>query len=183
VKNLHPSLQPESDKPALNVQGSSKKASSTPTSDIDSFCKLMQRRFEQTQIDEVRMAYKMAEDAHTGQSRLSGEPYIFHPLAVAQIVFGLNMDHRCVMAALLHDVVEDTSVSIEKITEHFGDDVATLVDGLSKLTHLKFKSRAEAQAANFQKMLLAMIDDIRVILIKLADRMHNKTPAHCTRNT
>lgn len=141
--------------------------------DIEDLCKLMQRRFDEAQINEVRAAYSLAEHAHSGQSRVSGEPYISHPLAVARIVFELNMDNRSVMAALLHDVVEDTTVSVEQITEQFGEDVALLVDGLSKLTNLKFKSRAEAQAANFQKMLLAMVDDIRVILIKLADRIHN----------
>ncbi len=141
--------------------------------DIEDLRKLMRRRFDESQINEVSASYEVAERAHTGQSRVSGEPYISHPLAVARIVFELNMDHRCVMAALLHDVVEDTSVSVEQITDQFGEDVALLVDGLSKLTHLKFKSRAEAQAANFQKMLLAMVDDIRVVLIKLADRIHN----------
>jgi len=140
---------------------------------VDGLCKLLQRRFDENQIVEVRAAFDLAEQAHTGQSRVSGEPYISHPLAVARIVFELNMDHRSIMAALLHDVVEDTSVSVEQIETDFGEDVALLVDGMSKLTHLKFKSRAEAQAANFQKMLLAMVDDIRVVLIKLADRIHN----------
>ena len=170
MKNPHPSPLREFDTPALNAAVS---PASSEHPSIDGLCKYLQRRFDESQIDEVRAAFELAEQAHTGQSRVSGEPYISHPLAVARIVFELNMDHRCVMAALLHDVVEDTSVSIEQIIEQFGEDVALLVDGLSKLTHLKFKSRAEAQAANFQKMLLAMVDDIRVILIKLADRIHN----------
>jgi len=160
------------DAPSLNVPVPSL-TRSKQSFGIEDLCKYMQRRFDESQISEVKAAFELAEQAHTGQSRVSGEPYISHPLAVARIVFELNMDHRCVMAALLHDVVEDTSVSIEQITGQFGQDVALLVDGLSKLTHLKFKSRAEAQAANFQKMLLAMVDDIRVILIKLADRIHN----------
>ena len=140
---------------------------------IDDLCKLMRRRYDESQVDEVYEAYKVADEGHVGQARVSGEPYILHPIAVAKIVFEMNMDHRSVMAALLHDVVEDTSISLEQIETRFGEDVAAIVDGLSKLTHLKFKSKAEAQAANFQKMLLAMVDDIRVILIKLADRIHN----------
>lgn len=141
--------------------------------EIEDLCKLMRRRYDEQQVEEVNTAYKVAEQAHIGQARVSGEPYISHPLAVARIVFEMNMDHRSVMAALLHDVVEDTSISLDQIKSQFGEDVAVIVDGLSKLTHLKFKSKAEAQAANFQKMLLAMVDDIRVILIKLADRIHN----------
>ena len=142
-------------------------------SEIEDLCKLMQRRYDEQQIKEVYSAYQVAEKGHIGQARVSGEPYILHPIAVAKIVFEMNMDHRSVMAALLHDVVEDTSISLDQIKDQFGEDVAVIVDGLSKLTHLKFKSKAEAQAANFQKMLLAMVDDIRVILIKLADRIHN----------
>ncbi len=140
---------------------------------IDDLRKLMRRRYDESQVDEVYEAYKVADEGHVGQARVSGEPYILHPIAVAKIVFEMNMDHRSVMAALLHDVVEDTSISLQQIESRFGEDVAAIVDGLSKLTHLKFKSKAEAQAANFQKMLLAMVDDIRVILIKLADRIHN----------
>ncbi len=142
-------------------------------SEIDELCKLMRRRYDDQQIAEIYSAYQVAAEGHTGQSRASGEAYIFHPIAVAKIVFEMNMDYRSVMAALLHDVVEDTTISLQQIESRFGDDVAVIVDGLSKLTHLKFKSKAEAQAANFQKMLLAMVDDIRVILIKLADRIHN----------
>ena len=188
MKNLHPSSQAAFDKSATNVAvlltrsgkesgdqsvAATDSVTSTQFPEIEDLRKLMRRRFDEHQISEVSDAYIVAEQAHTGQSRVSGEPYISHPLAVAKIVFELNMDHRCVMAALLHDVVEDTSVSVEQITDQFGEDVSLLVDGLSKLTHLKFKSRVEAQAANFQKMLLAMVDDIRVILIKLADRIHN----------
>ncbi len=180
MKNQHPLPLRAFDTPSLNVAVPSLTRSSNIPAEqtarqlsIEDLCKLMQRRFDESQINEVRAAFEMAEQAHEGQSRLSGEPYISHPLAVAKIVFELNMDHRSVMAALLHDVVEDTSASVEQITEQFGEDVSLLVDGLSKLTHLKFKSRAEAQAANFQKMLLAMVDDIRVILIKLSDRIHN----------
>ena len=172
MKSQHPLPLRAFDTPSLNVPVPSL-TRSKKVFGIEDLCNYMQRRFDESQIKEVNAAFELAEQAHTGQSRVSGEPYISHPLAVARIVFELNMDHRCVMAALLHDVVEDTSVSIDQIGEQFGQDVALLVDGLSKLTHLKFKSRAEAQAANFQKMLLAMVDDIRVILIKLADRIHN----------
>lgn len=124
-------------------------------------------------IQMVERAYYCAEQAHEGQFRRSGEPYIIHPLAVAKILAGLHMDHQTLMAALLHDVIEDTEVTKDELAEAFGDAVAELVDGVSKLTQIEFKSKAEAQARNFQKMTLAMSKDIRVILVKLADRLHN----------
>ena len=101
------------------------------------------------------------------------DPYISHPLAVAGIVAQWQLDSQAVMAALLHDVMEDTAVGKEELGQRFGKPVAELVDGLSKLTQIEFESKAEAQAQNFQKMLMAMADDIRVILVKLADRLHN----------
>src|SRR6267378_3686274 len=107
------------------------------------------------------------------QFRLSGHPYISHPLAVAEIVADWQLDTQAVMAALLHDVMEDTAISKQQITERFGKPVAELVDGLSKLDKIEFQSQADAQAENFRKMLLAMARDVRVILIKLADRLHN----------
>ncbi len=128
---------------------------------------------EPDQVREVYRAYLFAAEAHEGQKRLSGEPYVYHPIAVARILARMHMDHECLMAALLHDVIEDTGVSKEKLSGEFGEEVAELVDGVSKLTHLRFRTRAEAQAENFRKMLLAMTRDIRVILIKLADRLHN----------
>jgi len=124
-------------------------------------------------VQMISRAYDCAKDAHEGQFRRSGEPYIIHPLAVAKILAGLHMDHETLMAALLHDVIEDTNVSKEELAAQFGDAVADLVDGVSKLTQIEFKSKAEAQAHNFQKMTLAMAKDIRVILVKLADRLHN----------
>ena len=124
-------------------------------------------------IEKVMRAYEFAKEAHEGQFRRSGEPYIIHPVAVAKILAGLHMDHETLMAALLHDVIEDTAATKEQLTEHFGSAVAELVDGVSKLTQIEFKSKAEAQAHNFQKMTLAMAKDIRVILVKLADRLHN----------
>ncbi len=121
----------------------------------------------------VRRAYYYAEQAHDGQLRISGEPYVTHPLAVADILREMHMDHQSVAAAMLHDVIEDTGLTQEAIAGQFGQTVAELVDGVSKLNQIEFSSRAEAQAENFQKMALAMAKDIRVILVKLADRMHN----------
>lgn len=125
------------------------------------------------QVELIALAYSMAEKAHTGQLRSSGDQYITHPVAVAQILADMHMDHQSIIAAILHDVIEDTSVSKEEIAATFGEKVAELVDGVSKLAQLKFESRAEAQAENLRKMMLAMARDIRVILIKLADRLHN----------
>lgn len=124
-------------------------------------------------IARIKRAYFYAEQAHEGQMRRSGERYITHPLAVANILSEMHMDHQSLMAAMLHDVLEDTAVSKEAVIEQFGLGVAELVDGVSKLTHLEFESKLEEQAENFQKMVLAMSKDIRVILVKLADRLHN----------
>ena len=128
---------------------------------------------DQEQIDQVSKAYKFSANAHSGQLRKSGEPFIEHPLAVSKILADMRMDHETLIAAMLHDVIEDTSVAKAQIKRNFGSGVAQIVDGLSKLTQIEFDSYAEAQAKNFQKMLMAMASDIRVILVKLADRMHN----------
>lgn len=125
------------------------------------------------EIQQVRRAYYFAEQAHDGQRRRSGEHYVTHPLAVATILANMHMDHQSLMAAMLHDVIEDTPVTKEAIAGQFGDTVADLVDGVSKLTQIHFEDKALAQAENFQKMALAMAKDIRVILVKLADRLHN----------
>ena len=125
------------------------------------------------QVQLVRRAYFYAEQAHTGQRRRSGEPYIIHPLAVASILADMRLDHQSLMAAMLHDVIEDTGIPKIALAEQFGDVVTELVDGVSKLTHIKFESKEEQQAENFQKMVLAMAKDIRVMLVKLADRLHN----------
>ena len=125
------------------------------------------------QINLVKRAYFYAEQAHDGQKRRSGEAYITHPLAVADIHAHMHMDHQSLMAAMLHDVIEDTGISKKAISRQFGDSVADLVDGVSKLTQIEFESHAEKQAENFQKMALAMANDLRVILVKLADRLHN----------
>ncbi len=124
-------------------------------------------------ISRIEEAYQFSDTAHHGQFRKSGHPYISHPVAVADIVADWQLDAQAVMAALLHDVMEDTEVSKQEITERFGKPVADLVDGLSKLDRIEFQSQADAQAENFRKMLLAMARDVRVILIKLADRLHN----------
>jgi len=128
---------------------------------------------DHNRINQVRRAYYYAEQAHEGQMRKSGDRYITHPLAVAGILAKLRLDHQSLMAAMLHDVIEDTGIPKDALAEQFGDDVAELVDGVSKLTQIEFRTRAEAQAENFQKMTLAMARDIRVILVKLADRLHN----------
>ncbi len=125
------------------------------------------------QIAEVTQAYQVAARAHEGQVRHTGEPYISHPLAVAAILAGMHMDEQCIIAALLHDVIEDTYLDKAAIAAQFGEKVADLVDGVSKLTQIHFESREQAQAENFRKMMLAMAQDMRVILIKLADRLHN----------
>ena len=125
------------------------------------------------QVDLVRRAYFYAEQAHDGQFRRSGEHYVSHPLAVAEILRAMHMDHQSLVAAMLHDVIEDTGITKNDIEGQFGETVANLVDGVSKLNKIEFSTRAEAQAENFQKMALAMAKDIRVILVKMADRMHN----------
>ena len=125
------------------------------------------------QVNAVRRAYYYAEQAHDGQLRSSGEHYVSHPLAVATILANMHMDHQSLMAAMLHDVIEDTGIPKEAIAAQFGENVAELVDGVTKLTQMKLGSKAEAQAENFRKMAMAMARDIRVILVKLADRLHN----------
>ncbi|MCR8845991.1 bifunctional (p)ppGpp synthetase/guanosine-3',5'-bis(diphosphate) 3'-pyrophosphohydrolase [Paenibacillus sp. SC116] len=124
-------------------------------------------------LKRIREAYEFADRAHYGQVRKSGEPYILHPIAVAEIVVGMQMDPTSVVAALLHDVVEDTSVSLDEIREQFGETCAMLVDGLTKLERIQFRSKEEQQNENYRKMFVAMANDIRVIVIKLADRLHN----------
>jgi len=140
---------------------------------IDALSEHLTEYLDLKQIRQVRRAYFYAEQAHDGQRRKSGEPYVTHPLAVAGVLSEMHMDHQSLMAAMLHDVIEDTEISYEGIESQFGKPVADIVDGVSKLTHLEFETKAEAQAENFQKMVLAMAEDIRVILVKLADRLHN----------
>src|SRR6187399_674318 len=125
------------------------------------------------QVERVRSAAEFGAEAHEGQKRLSGKPYIAHPLAAAQILADLHLDPDTIIAAILHDVIEDTPISKEELSEKFGAPVAEIVDGVTKLDQIQFKSRAEAQAESFRKMVLAMVRDLRVILVKLADRTHN----------
>ncbi|HXV63117.1 MAG TPA: bifunctional (p)ppGpp synthetase/guanosine-3',5'-bis(diphosphate) 3'-pyrophosphohydrolase [Vicinamibacteria bacterium] len=124
-------------------------------------------------LELLRRAYVFSAREHRGQLRKSGEPYLVHPLEVANILAGMQLDIVCVVGGLLHDVVEDTLTTIEAVEELFGAEVAHIIDGLTKISKLKFSSAEEHQAENFRKMLLAMVDDIRIILIKLADRLHN----------
>jgi len=123
--------------------------------------------------ERLKTAYRFSDEAHLGQFRQSGEPYVSHPLAVAEICTQWRLDSEALMAALLHDTVEDTKATAQEIAEKFGPEVAALVEGLSKLDAVEFRNREEAQAENFRKMLLAMARDVRVILIKIADRLHN----------
>lgn len=136
-------------------------------------CSLLEDYLDPHNVQKVYRAYRFGADAHQGQRRLSGEPYITHPLAVARTLGEMGLDADSLCAALLHDVIEDTPTAKAEIAEAFGSEVAQLVDGVSKLTQINFRSKAEAQAENFRKMILAMSKDIRVILIKLADRLHN----------
>src|SRR6056297_2330625 len=140
---------------------------------IDALDGTLKSYLEPEQTRQIRRAYYFAEQAHIGQIRRSGEPYVTHPLAVARILADMHMDHQSLMAAMLHDVIEDTGINKAAIGRQFGAPVAELVDGVSKLTQMEFDSLEEKQAENFQKMALAMARDIRVILAKLADRLHN----------
>ena len=140
---------------------------------IRRLCTALSSYLEPGQVAEVVRAYDLAREAHEGQTRMTGEPYICHPLSVALILADMRMDMRGIMAAIMHDVIEDTDVGKNQLAEQFGDEVADLVDGVTKLGRIDSKSRAEAQAQNVRKMFLAMVKDLRVIMVKLADRLHN----------
>ncbi|MGD9407137.1 MAG: bifunctional (p)ppGpp synthetase/guanosine-3',5'-bis(diphosphate) 3'-pyrophosphohydrolase, partial [Gammaproteobacteria bacterium] len=140
---------------------------------LDGLVKKIQGYLPPEQVALVLDAYHFAAEAHQGQKRKTGEPYISHPVSVADILADLRLDSQTLMAALLHDVIEDTGIDKDQLADRFGEEVAELVDGVSKLDQIEFRSRAEAQAESFRKMLLAMVGDIRVILVKLADRTHN----------
>ena len=128
-------------------------------------------------VEKITTAYEFAAAAHEGQMRRSGDPYVSHPVAVAIILIDLGLDTDSVIGGLLHDVVEDTPVELAMIEKQFGPDVSTLVDGVTKIGRIPYSSREEQQSENIRKMLLAMAKDIRVILIKLADRLHNMRTA------
>jgi guanosine-3',5'-bis(diphosphate) 3'-pyrophosphohydrolase len=123
--------------------------------------------------DLLTRAFSFAERAHEGQQRRSGEEFIQHPFGVAKILTELQLDEQTIAAALLHDVVEDTDQDLKAVKDEFGDEIAQLVDGVTKLTRIQFQSREQAEAENYRKLIVAMAQDVRVILIKLADRLHN----------
>ena len=164
-------------KPALKSSAEPFQSAEPPLLPADSetsqLTLLLKEYFTQADIEQVWAAYRYAAAAHEGQTRKTGEPYISHPVAVACILAKLHLDLPTLLAALLHDVVEDTGVAVGAITERFGKQVGELVDGLTKLDKIEFQSATVAQAENFRKMLLAMSQDVRVILVKLADRLHN----------
>lgn len=147
--------------------------------DYEELCELLKKSPADYDLEKIERAYRLAEKMHGDQRRISGVPYILHPTSVACIVVDLGMDTDSVVAALLHDVVEDTPVTIEEVTEQFGSDVAHLVNGVTKISKIAYTSREERQAENVRKMLIAMADDIRVIIIKLADRLHNMRTIDC----
>ncbi|MFP5306416.1 MAG: RelA/SpoT family protein [Gammaproteobacteria bacterium] len=140
---------------------------------IEALCRVLEGYLPDKQVGEVRRAAEFATSVHEGQRRTSGEPYVYHPLAVARTLAEMRLDHTTLMAAILHDVIEDTGVSKESLALEFGADVAELVDGVSKVTRIEGRTRDEMQAQSFRKLLLAMTKDLRVILVKLADRLHN----------
>ncbi|PCJ29899.1 MAG: bifunctional GTP diphosphokinase/guanosine-3',5'-bis(diphosphate) 3'-diphosphatase [Gammaproteobacteria bacterium] len=144
-----------------------------PLLTIDDLCFAASNYLEASKVDAIRKAYHFADKAHAGQTRRSGEPYITHPLAVAHVLTMMHMDNECIMAGLLHDVIEDTEVSRQVLEVEFSEGVALIVDGVSKLAKAAFETQKHAQAENLRKMLLAMSQDIRVIIVKLADRLHN----------
>lgn len=129
--------------------------------------------YDKEQLDPIERAYFTAEEMHEGQTRKSGEPYILHPLNVAYITAEYRLDYETICAALLHDVVEDTEMTLEQISEIFGKRIAMLVDGVTKITNMSFNSKNEEEIANVNKILQSMCKDIRILFIKLADRLHN----------
>ncbi|NTV10036.1 MAG: bifunctional (p)ppGpp synthetase/guanosine-3',5'-bis(diphosphate) 3'-pyrophosphohydrolase, partial [Zoogloea sp.] len=148
-------------------------AAATPASGFEHLIAHVSTYLRPEDLERVTAAYHFADQAHRGQLRVSGDPYISHPVAVADILAGWHLDSQAICAALLHDVMEDTHVPKQELAARFGRVTAELVDGVSKLDKIEFQSQEEAQAENFRKMLLAMASDLRVILIKLADRLHN----------
>jgi guanosine-3',5'-bis(diphosphate) 3'-pyrophosphohydrolase len=149
-----------------------------PSGSFEALIRLVKARNSKVDLRDIQRAYAFAEQSHLGQKRLTGEDFIEHPVAVATILADLGMDATTLEAALLHDVVEDTELTLEDIEREFGSRVTAIVDGLTKLDQIKFRSREQEQAENVRKMMLAMARDIRVILIKLADRLHNMRTLH-----
>ena len=159
-----------------------------PCTTIEQLTERIKAVDKQYDLDKIMRAYNLANDAHQGQMRSSGDPYISHPIAVASILLDFCMDTDTIAAALLHDVVEDTDITLDEIRKKFGDDVALMVDGVTKIGQVPLNTKEEQQAENIRKILMAMSKDIRVIIIKLADRLHNMRtldarPAHKQRKT
>ncbi len=144
-----------------------------PLAEVEPLLQRLHAYLETADLDLVRRAFEVAYNAHRDQRRSSGEPYIRHPLAVAHILVDLKLDQASVAAGLLHDVPEDTPVNLDQLRTEFGDEIARIVDGVTKLTSIEGRSKEEAQAGTYRKMFIAMVDDPRVVLIKLADRLHN----------
>src|SRR5947207_1847564 len=140
---------------------------------IEEICEKVRRNHPQADLNLLRRAYLFSAREHKGQKRASGESYLVHPLEVANILADMRLDVVSVSTGLLHDVVEDTLADTATIRDYFGEEVAHLVEGLTKIAHISSVSREEQQAENVRKMLLAMVDDVRVVLVKLADRLHN----------
>src|SRR3954447_14103171 len=140
---------------------------------IEDIVEKVGRNFPDADLDLLRRAYFFSAKEHKGQTRASGEPYLVHPLEVANILADMRLDEISVSTGLLHDVVEDTLVDLDTIKKYFGDEVTQLVDGLTKISQISNVSHEEQQAENVRKMLLAMVNDVRVVLVKLADRLHN----------
>src|SRR5450830_1765964 len=158
---------------AKDAQAAAAAATPAPVASVTHLVTRLSEYLTPSELKKVKEAYRFSDEMHLGQVRKSGEPYIIHPIAVAEICADWKLDAQAIMAAFLHDVMEDQDVKKEELIERFGAPVANLVDGLSKLEKIEFQSLIEAQAENFRKMLLAMASDVRVILIKLADRLHN----------
>ncbi len=140
---------------------------------IDLLIKKVLSYIPDADIELLKRAYQFSSEAHARQKRIEGTPYIGHPLSVASLLVDMKMDIATISAALLHDTVEDTAATVKDIQETFGKEIAFLVESLTKLSRMEFQTKEEAQAENFRKMLLAMSEDIRVILIKFADKLHN----------
>lgn len=140
---------------------------------VDDLLKIIKSYLPNADLEIVSRAYKFSETAHSGQIRRSGEPYISHPLGVAAILAELQLDVPSIITGLLHDTVEDTSVTLKDIESEFGSTVARLVDGVTKISLMKFRNTHEKQGENIRKMIVAMGKDVRVVLVKLADRLHN----------
>jgi GTP pyrophosphokinase len=144
-----------------------------PVASLETICSKVSSYYPEAKLDLIEKAYRFAEEAHRGQVRSSGEPYMIHPVEVAQTLADLKLDIPSIVTGLLHDTVEDTHATLEQIEREFGKDIAELVDGITKLSKMTFKTTEEKQAENFRKMVLAMAKDIRVILVKLSDRLNN----------